>query len=149
LIAATGLVAIASTNRDPAADLDALVDYLRAHGPVLGIDDQRIGLMGFSGNAPLALSVPMHGARPYVKCVALLYGFTLDLDGSTAVADASKQWGFVNACAGKTADDLPDDLALFIARAGKDTFAGLNDALDRFVAKALARNMRLTLTNHA
>ena len=45
-------------------------------------------------------------------------------------------------------DDLPRDAALFIARAGRDETPGLNETLDRFVRKALERNLPLTLVNH-
>jgi hypothetical protein len=72
----------------------------------------------------------------------------LDLDGSTAVADAARQFGFVNPCAGKPIEDLPLDIPLFIARAGHDQMPGLNEALDGFLAKALMRNLPITLANH-
>jgi dienelactone hydrolase len=147
LVAASGLVAVTYENRDPAADLPAVLQHLRDHGAALGIDARRIGLMGFSGNGPVTLSALMEDRA--LKCGALCYPFTLDLDGATGVAAAQAQWRFVNASAGKTVDDLPRDLPLFIARAGQDQFPGLNDAIDRFVAKALARNMPLTLMNHA
>ena len=71
------------------------------------------------------------------------------VDAVTVRRDVPYQWRFVNASAGKTVDDLPADLPLFLARAGRDQFAGVNDAIDRFVAKALARNMPLTVMNHA
>jgi acetyl esterase/lipase len=38
---------------------------------------------------------------------------------------------------------------LFIARAGQDEFPHLNEALDRFVAGALARDLPVTVVNHA
>src|SRR2546426_6961096 len=49
-----------------------------------------------SGNVPNALSVLMQSGQDYLKCAVLCYGFMLDLGGSTAVADAAKQVGFVN-----------------------------------------------------
>jgi len=89
----------------------------------------------------------MQAGRKYLKCAVLCYGYTLDLDEFSGVAEAAKNWGFINACAGKSVDDLPPDLPLFIARAGRDQFAGLNDAMDRFLAKALARNLPITCVN--
>ena len=147
LVAALGMVAIAYENRDPAADIHAVLRSVRDNGAALGVDGQRIGLMGFSGNGPVTLSALMDDRA--LKCGVLCCAFTLDLDGATGVAEAQAQWRFVNPCAGRTVDDLPGDLPLFIARAGQDQFAGLNDALDRFVAKALARNLPLTVVNHA
>jgi hypothetical protein len=38
---------------------------------------------------------------------------------------------------------------MLVVRAGKDAFAGLNDAIDTFVAAALKRNLPLTVVNHA
>jgi hypothetical protein len=146
LVAASGLVAITYTNRDPAADPHALLAFLRQNTVSLGIDGDRIGVWSCSGNVPNALSLLMSET---LRCAVLCYGYMLDLEGSTGVADAQKQWGFANPAAGKSVDDLPRDLPLLVVRAGKDEFAGLNDAIDRFVAHALARNLPITLVNHA
>jgi hypothetical protein len=73
----------------------------------------------------------------------------LDFDGSSQVADAAARFGFVNPCAGKSVDDLPRDVPLFIARAGRDQMPGLNEAVDRFVVEALTRNLPITLVNHS
>jgi len=148
LIAASGLVAITYTNREPVADLHALLHYVRQNAASLSIDQNRMGLLAFSGNVPLALSVLMQDAQEQVKCAVLQNGYMLDLDGATGVADAASQWKFVNASSGKSVDDLPPDLPLFIARAGQDAMPGLNDALDRFMAHALTRNLPVTLVNH-
>jgi hypothetical protein len=95
----------------------------------------------------VALSAVMRDAS--LKCAALITGFTMDLDGSTTVADAAKQHLFVDACAGKSVDDLPDGVPMLFIRAGREWFPGLNDALDNVVAKAIARNLPVTLVNHA
>lgn len=149
LVAASGMVAITYTNREPAADVDALLQHVRQNATSLGIDENRIGVWASSGNVPLALSVLMQGSSDYLKCAVLCYGFMLDLDGATGVAEAARQWGFVNRCAGKSVSDLPKDLPLFIVRAGQDQFPHLNDAVDRFVANALTSNLPLTFVNHA
>jgi acetyl esterase/lipase len=146
LVAASGLVAITYENRDPMEDLRAVLRHVRENSAALGVDPQRIGLIGFSGNGPVMLTALMEDHT--LRSGVLFCAFTLDLDGATGIADAQAQWGFANASAGRTVDDLPQDLPLFIARAGRDQFAGLNDALDRFVAKALARNLPLTVVNH-
>jgi hypothetical protein len=148
LIASMGLIAIAYTNREPAADLDALLSHLRDRGQSLGIDSNCIGLWACSGHVPLALSALMEPHREFLRCGALLYGYTLDLDGATHVADASRTFRFVNPGAGKSIEELPHDVPLFIARAGQDQFPGLNDSIDRFVSKELALNRPLTLTNY-
>jgi dienelactone hydrolase/predicted ester cyclase len=149
LIAASGMAAITYANREPVADLHALLDHVRREGDTLGIDGSRIGVWASSGNAPLAMSLLTGEARATVACAALCYGYLLDLDGRSSVADAARTFGFVNPAAGKSVDDLPDHLPLFIARAGRDELPGLNDTIDRFVANALARNRPLAVVNHA
>lgn len=149
LAAASGLVGITYTNSDPAADVRSVLQHIRQHATSLGIDEARIGLWACSGNVPNALAVLMRGGQDFLKCAVLCYAYTLDLDGSSRIADASKQFGFVNSSAGKAVEDLPRDLPLFIARAGRDQMPGLNEALDRFLAGALACNLPVTLVNHA
>lgn len=149
LTAASGLVAVTYTNREPAADVHAVVHHVRQNAASLGIDGSRIGVWACSANVPTALSVLMQGAQEYLKCAVLCCGYTLDSGGSTVVADASRQWGFANPCAGRSVGDLPADIALFIARAGQDAMPGLNETLDRFVVDALASNLPVTFVNHA
>ena len=45
-------------------------------------------------------------------------------------------------------DDLPSHIPLFVVRAGKDQFAGLNTSLDTFLTRALARNLPLSVINY-
>jgi acetyl esterase/lipase len=167
LIAASGLIAIAYTNREPAADLDVLLQHVRQNAASLGIDQHRIGLWACSGNVPLALSALMaHSTNapgrnsgraeafaeaegPGLRCAALLYGYMLDLDGAAGVAEAAQMFRFTNPNTGRSINDLPEDLPLFVVRAGQDQFAGLNDSIDRFMAKALTLNRPITLVNHA
>jgi dienelactone hydrolase len=148
LIAASGIVAIFYTNRNPEADLRTLLGHIREHAESLGIDRRRIGLFATSGSGPLALSA-LIAERGGLACAALCYPLTLDAGGSTAVAESAAKWGFVNPTAGKSASDLPRDVPLFVARAGQDEFPHLNEALDRFVADTLARDLPMTMVNHA
>ncbi len=147
LTAASGIVAIIYENRDPAADLQAVLQHVRQNAADLGVDENRIGVWACSGNVPLALSLLMQADSDYLKCAVLCYGLMLDLDGSTNVAQAAQMFGFVNPCEGKTVADLPPGLPLFIARAGQDN-PQLNETLDRFVAAALRRNLPVSFVNH-
>jgi hypothetical protein len=149
LMAASGLVAITYTNREPAADIHALLQYVRQNATALGVDENSIGVWASSGNVPLALSVLIREGGDYLKCAVMCYGLMLDLDGSRHVSDAARMWGFANPCAGRSINDLPQDLALFIARAGRDEIPHLNETIDRFVAQALTCNLPLTFVNHA
>jgi dienelactone hydrolase len=147
LAAVSGLTAITySTGKDPAADVQALLQYIRENAASLGIDKDRIGIWSCSGNVPNALSVLIKDSD--IKFAALCYGYTLDLEGATHVADASQKMRFVNPCVGKSIDDLPHNTPLFLLRAGRDETPGLNDALDRFIKAALARNLPMNLFNH-
>jgi hypothetical protein len=148
LAAASGLIAITYANREPAADIHALLQFVRQNAGALGVDENRIGFWACSGNVPLALSVLMREANDYLRCAVLCYGFMLDLDGSTVVAEAARAWGFVNPCGAKSVDDLPPELPLFIVRAGQDQLPHLNETVDHFLVKALARNLPVTFTNH-
>jgi acetyl esterase/lipase len=146
LLAASGMVAVVYTTRTPATDIHAVLQHLRQNAPSLGVDPHRIGLLAASANVAVALSALMQDA--HLKCAALLYGFTLDLDGSTTVADMSRTYGFADACAGRSIDDLPSDIPLFVVRAGRDQFSGLNTSLDTFLTKALGRNLPLSVINY-
>ena len=146
LTAASGLVAITYTNREPATDADALLGFVREHAAELNLDGNSIGLWACSGNVPLALSVLMSDAS--LKCAALCYGFMLDSEGAEHVALAAREWGFVNPCAGRSIADLPRETPLFVARAGRDRMPHLNETIDGFAAAALAHNLPLTLVNH-
>jgi hypothetical protein len=149
LLAASGVAAIAYTNREPAADLDALLAYVRDQAAGLGVDGDRIGLWACSGHVPLALSALLSKDRDFLRGAALFYGYMLDLDGATGVAEAAETFRFTNPNAGRSMADLREDLPLFVVRAGQEQFAGLNDSIDRFVAKAVAGNRPITFVNHA
>lgn len=56
---------------------------------------------------------------------------------------------FTNPNAGTSIDDLPQNVALFIVRAGQEQFAHLNDSIDRLLAQAVTRNLPITFVNHA
>jgi len=148
LVAASGLVGITYANREP-GDVDHVLHQVQENAAPLGIDKNRIGLWACSGHGPNALSVLMKHGRDGLACAVLAYPYSLDLGGSTRIADAAKQFRFVTPAAGKAVSDLPCDLPVFIARAGQDQMPGLNDALDRFVGAALAVNLPVTVVNHS
>jgi hypothetical protein len=142
LAAASGIVGIAYENRDP-ADAFALVRHLRTNAGALGLDPERIGVWACSGNVPNALGLL---ARERLACAALLYGYLLDLDGTTSVADASARFHF--AAPKVSIDDLPRETPLLVVRAGRDEMPGLNETIDRFAAAARARGLPLTWLDH-
>jgi hypothetical protein len=148
LTAASGMVAVVYSAGEPAADIHALLQYVRQNAASLGIDENKIGVWACSGNVPNALSLLIEDSGDYLKCAVLCYGIMLDLEGSTGTAESAKMFGFVNPSAGKSVNDLPRDLPLFVVRDGQDEIPHLNETLDRFVAKALSLNLPISFTNH-
>jgi hypothetical protein len=146
LLACSGIAAVICASRQPAADILAAIGHLDEHASTLGLGANRMGILASSGHGPVALSAAIANRR--LRCAALLYSFTMDLGESRHVAAAAGQFGFANPCADKSIDDLPSDMPLLFARAGRDQFAGLNDALDRLVAAGLSKNLPITLVNH-
>jgi hypothetical protein len=149
LIAASGLVAILYSNREPVDDVQSVLQHVREHAQSLGIDETRLGLWASSGNVPLALWLVMQNQWPEVKCAVLCNGIMLDQPGATAVADIQKTFRFVNPAAGKSVDDVRADVSLMIVRSGRDQFAGINESIDAFIGGVLGRNLPVTLVNHA
>lgn len=148
LIAASGMITIAYANRDPERDLDRVLDYVQEKGTDAGIDPGRIALFATSGNGPLAFSRLGAQKRPGVRAAVFCYAYIVDLDGGTAVADASRAFRFVSPAAGQSPSDLRDDVAILVVRAGRDDTPRLNESLDTFVAAALRSNVPLTVVNH-
>jgi dienelactone hydrolase len=144
LVACMGLVGILYENEEPGADARAVLEHVRTNAKALGVDAQRLGLWSCSGNAPNALGLIAENSA--IACAALVYGYTLDLDGRGDVAAAQAQFGFA----------YPADIELtalrraplLLVRAGRDEAPGLNAALDRFVQGALAASVPLTLVNY-
>jgi hypothetical protein len=147
LLAASGMAAVVFGAESPSEDVNALLAHIRANAAALGLDPGRCGVLASSANVTVALSAVMNDES--LACAACLYGYTLDLDGSTIVADAAARYGFMNACAGRSVDDLPARVPLLFVRAGRDPFEGVNDALDRVIARGLERNLPVTVINHA
>jgi hypothetical protein len=149
LIALSGMVAIAYTNRDPVADLQALFEHIQEGAGSLWIDAARVGIIAVSGNVPTALSTIMNDATRPPACAVFGYGCLLDLDDTTYVADAARQFGFANPGLHRAITDLRRDVPLLIIRAGRDQFPGMNASIDSFIRQGLVENLPITLVNHA
>jgi acetyl esterase/lipase len=149
LIALSGMVAIAYTNRDPVADLQAVFEHVHECARSLRIDPARIGIVAVSGNVPTALTTIMQDTSRTPSCAVFGYGCLLDLDGATDVADAARQFGFANPGVGRTFADLRRDVPLLITRAGRDQFPAMNASIDSFIRQGLIENLPMTFVNHA
>ena len=148
LVASFGMIAITYGNARPQEDLDTALQYVREHAAELGIDAGRLALWGMSGNGALTLATLAASPRGSFRCGVFSCAYLADLDGATHVADASRQWRFVYP-EGFRVENLPEDLPLFIARAGHEQDPGLNHAADRLVAALLAANRPVTCVNFA
>jgi hypothetical protein len=146
LTAASGMAAITYANTEP-SDIHVL-HHVRTHAATLRIDATRLGVWACSGHGPNALSLLLKDYGDPPRSATLLYPYTLDVAGSTAVADAARQFGFAVPAAGNAIDDLRADVPVFMARAGQDQMPGLNRALDAFVSAVLDRNLQITIANH-
>lgn len=146
LIAMSGLSAIAYANRRPQEDLDALLRHLAASGRSSGVDPARVGVLACSGHVPLALSALARSTET-LACAAMLYGYMVDADGQTGVADAQAQFRFANPGVSMSAFSSATP-PVMIVRAGRDEMPRLNESIDWFTAEALRRNVPLTLINH-
>lgn len=146
LVAAAGMAAVAYTSRRPTDDIQTVLDYLAGHAAELNIDVSRVGLWACSAHGPLALSALMRQPGRF-RAAVLSNVYTLDIEG-TAVADAATQWGFAAVEPGRSVEELPRTVPLFIVRSGQDEMPDLNRSLDRFVGAALAHNLPATVVNH-
>lgn len=149
LIALSGMVAIAFTNRDPVADLQALFEHIHESAESLRIDPAHVGVLAVSGNVPTALATVTQDFHRTPACAVFGYGCLLDLDGATDVADAARQFGFANPSAGRTVTDLRRDVPMLITRAGRDAFPAMNASIDSFIRQGLKENLQITFVNHA
>ncbi|MGE3273908.1 MAG: alpha/beta hydrolase [Vicinamibacterales bacterium] len=146
LLAAAGTAAIVYGTREPGEDVRALLETIRRNGATLGVNGERIALFASSGHGPVALSAAAQARQ--LAGAALLYPYTLDLDGGEAVARAAKQFGFVPGRDGISVRDLEATPLLFV-RAGRDEMPRLNETLDALVTRLVAGNTPVTLVNHA
>ena len=157
LIAAAGMVAVAFTHRfspppqsllaEAATDLDSAIIYLRSNAETMHANADRIGVCAWSSGG--ALLRPLLTKKPQsVRCVLAFYAM-LDLQQYAPAGDATalkflKDFSAIAA--------LPEDsttmMPMWIARAGRDEFPMLNEAVDRFTARALAVNAPITVINH-
>jgi hypothetical protein len=142
LLAASGMAAIAYSYRDPVADTAALLGHVREHARELGLDATRVALWAASGNVPTALHLLMTQAPDAFRAAVLLYGYMLEVPAE------AERYGLGVPARGRTIDDLPAGVPLYVVRAGSDATPGLNASLDHFVGAALARNLPLTVANY-
>jgi acetyl esterase/lipase len=157
LLAASGFIAVMFTHRfspppqsllaEAASDVRAAIDYVRANSESLCADGDRIGVCAWSSGGAL-LSALLSERPAFVRCLVAFFAM-LDLQQYAAPGDIA---ALRYLAAFSPIAHLPIDASamspMLIVRAGKDEIPLLNDALDRFAARALTANAPITLVNH-
>jgi acetyl esterase/lipase len=157
LFAASGFAAVAFNHRlrypqrhyaEGAEDLRAILELLRRDGASLGLDGSRVAVATFSGGGPML--APLLRKRPdSVKALAGFYSFLdtehVDLAEAGITKETANAFSPLEAIEATPPSSIPP---LFLARAGKDAIPGVNKSIDAFVARALQKNLALTVVNH-
>ena len=154
LLAASGLAAVTfdirsdgflQTPADPTEDVIEAIAYIRVRGRELGIDSDRLGVLGFSfGTAPWHLAAAMRDPQSFMKCCVVFYG-PLDLhDAGVAMeptlADEYSATTFVR----RHGSRIPP---MFVAKAALDS-TELNRSIDLFMAEAARAGAVVRLEVH-
>ena len=156
LIAASGLVAVTFNHRLHAptdyftaqSDVAMLIDYVRAHAKELSVDPDKVILWVFSGGGPL-LTVGLDPQRTYLRGLVVYYGLLdFELLGNPETRAVPRE----------ILDRLSPlaqlrqhgcSVPILLARAGKESFPGLNTTIDAFMAETLSKGVNVELINHA
>jgi acetyl esterase/lipase len=146
LAAASGMVGVTFNHRlyslqaydDSAADVQAVIEHMRAHAAELHVDPDRIAVWAYSGGGPL-LGFAYRDAPPWLKAVVSDYAI-LDLPPEGTAPGASERLSPLRLLKSSERPVPPT----FIARAGKDSPV-INASVEAFVAVALAKNVTLEL----
>jgi acetyl esterase/lipase len=155
LVAASGFVGVTFTHRleypnksleNGAQGVMAAIAYVRANADKYNVDKDRVCLIAFSAGGPM-LSLAMRGDTPFVRCLIGFYAFMDIQQSDYRKADSPETVRAFSPITylEKDASQIPP---LFIARAGRDEVPTMDDSIDRFVNKALVKNIALTFMNH-
>lgn len=156
LVAASGMVGVTFTYRqgypqtttlDSASDVAEAIAWVRANAGDLGIDEDRLGLITYSGGGPM-LSPFLRGAPGHLRCAVGLYVF-MDIRQAEAyrtseTPETLQRFSPIVRIAEGSGRFTP----IFLAQGGKDEIPTLKDSVDRFVAEALVRGVPITFMNH-
>ena len=154
LAAASGLAGVTLEHRlgfperrysEGAADISALVGYLKANGARHRVDAQRICLIVYSGGGPM-WTVGLRDRDPSIRCLAGFYPFLSTEHLNLTEAKTTKEVAAAHSPIAFL--DRPGLVPMLVARAGRDQIPGVNASIDAFVAEALRRNAPIEVINH-
>ncbi|MEK7323778.1 MAG: alpha/beta hydrolase, partial [Chloroflexota bacterium] len=154
LAAVSGLVAVTFNHRssewftklyEVASDVDDLLNYVRQNAASLGINPDWLGIWVCSGGTPVGLRAAMRESPTFVRCIVAYYGRTnLEIMREKISPEANdetlREFSPELHLAGKSSKDIAP---LLLARAGKDSLPKVNEAIDRFLAAAIAHNLTI------
>jgi hypothetical protein len=149
LIAASGMIAVTYETEKSPFETDTLIKYLQKNAETYNIDLNRMAIFGCSANTLTALSL-MQESSYKIKCAIFYYGalFTPDQKYFSKIDSAAKDygcyWGHL-----REIKKIPNEIPLFIVRAGKDKFQVVKETTDYFVSEIIKLNIPFTFINYA
>lgn len=171
LTATSGLAAVTFNHRstemlqkayESAADVDDLINYVRAHAHNLGINPERLGIWTCSAGSYRGLRAALRGSPSYIHCAVSYYGvvdlkiFYTGSDDAEIQASEEQEPAlprlskealeeFAAATYLQQETTIPP---LLIVRAGLDD-PKLNAGIDELMQVALQCNLNVDFMNHA
>jgi acetyl esterase/lipase len=129
------------------ADINAAISYVRSHAGKFQIDPDRLALAAVSAGGPM-LAPFMRDKPSYIRAFAAFNVF-LDIQHTGLhilhePVDRVREFSPITHL-DSNASALPP---LFIVRGGEDEIPGINESIDRFMAKAIPANVNITFINH-
>ena len=144
LIAASGMIAVTYETQFSHSETDSLISFLNESAEKYNIDMSRLAVFGASANTLAAQSL-MQNDEYNIKCAILNYGILLTPDHKyyAEIDSAANMYRFYWSDLRKITK-IPEDIPLFITRAGRDIYQIVTETTDHFVAEAMRSNVQLT-----
>ncbi len=149
LIAASGMIAVKYESEKSPFETDTLIKFLQKNAEKYNIDLDRIAIFGCSANTLTALSLLQESSN-MVKCAVFYYSALLTPDQKyfSDLDTVSKETGYYWADLRKVRK-IPQEIPLFIVRAGRDQYQLIKETTDYFVSEIIKLNIPFTFINYA
>ena len=149
LIAASGMIAVTYESEKSSFETDTLIKFLQKNAEKYNIDLNRIAIFGCSANTLTALSLLQESSNIF-KCAIFYYAALLTPDQKyfSTIDAAAKETGYYWTDLRKIRK-IPQEIPLFIVRAGKDKYQIIKESTDYFVSEITKLNIPFTFINYA
>ena len=149
LIAASGMIAVTYESEKSSFETDTLIKFLQKNAEKYNIDLNRIAIFGCSANTLTALSLLQESSNLF-KCAIFYYGALLTPDQKyfSTIDAAAKETGYYWTDL-KKISKIPQEIPLFIVRAGKDKYQIIKASTDYFVSEITKLNIPFIFINYA